>query len=89
MTRYAIGVRVKRGPDWEYGYQDRRGPGITIPGDVPEGWICVKWDYLPLTERYRYRIGAERAYDLAFLNKTEADKAAADEEKADADKARR
>ena len=42
---YAEGLRVVRGPDWEYGDQDG---GAGRPGTVTErksnGWLKVQWD---------------------------------------------
>ena len=40
----AIGLRVKRGPDWKWGTQDKSGVG-TINKLDSTGWVGVKWDH--------------------------------------------
>ena len=62
VLRFAqLGIRVRRGPDWEWGDQDGGGPGITIEGADEEGWVRVHWD---AGSRNNYRVGADESYDL-------------------------
>ena len=56
-----FGVRVQRGPDWNWADQDQHGLGTTIDYADSEGWIGVKWDN-GLTNSYR--IGKNQCYDL-------------------------
>jgi hypothetical protein len=41
---YVEGLRVKRGPDWDYDDQDKHGLG-TIVGRLDDDWVRVKWDH--------------------------------------------
>jgi len=41
---YVQGLRVKRGPDWDYDDQDKHGLG-TIINNLEYNWVTVKWDY--------------------------------------------
>jgi len=66
LLKEEIGVRVRRGPSWKWGDQDG-GPGstgVTIP-DSHAGWVGVLWD--SGQAGYRYRVGAEDAYDLSVV----------------------
>ena len=54
-------IRVRRGPDWKWGEQDKNGEGITVSGSDSAGWIKVKWDGGGSNS---YRVGAEGKYDL-------------------------
>ncbi|KAK3096845.1 hypothetical protein FSP39_003900 [Pinctada imbricata] len=38
-----VGTRVRRGPDWSWGYQDTGGPG-TVVGNSSPGQVWVEWD---------------------------------------------
>jgi hypothetical protein len=65
-----VGARVKRGPDWEWDNQDRRGEGTVLSFDQYTAWATVRWDNFYEDE---YRIGddptnesAYEAYDLKF-----------------------
>ena len=63
----ALGLRVVRGPDWEWGDQDG-GEGYvgTVAGlEEGGGAVVVQWDAGP---RCRYRCGEEGKYDLRILN---------------------
>jgi len=66
LLKEEIRVRVRRGPSWDWGDQDG-GPGstgVTIP-DSHAGWVGVLWD--SGQAGYRYRVGAEDAYDLSVV----------------------
>lgn len=41
------GDRVRRGPDWKWGGQDRSGEGVVTDGcsDRTDGWVQVRWDH--------------------------------------------
>ena len=56
-----LGIRVRRGPDWDWGPQDHGGLGTTIQGDTEEGWVRVRWD---LGGENSYRVGERGKYDL-------------------------
>jgi len=58
-----VGVRVCRGPNWEWDDQDG-GPGKlgTTSADGDAGWIKVTWDATGTTHSYRCRPGQ---YDLS------------------------
>ncbi len=47
MSTKVVGMRVMRGPDWEWGDQDG-GKGsygtVVDESSVREGWVDVKWD---------------------------------------------
>lgn len=59
-----FGLRVQRGPDWNWADQDQHGLGTTIDYADSEGWIGVKWDN-GLTNSYR--IGKNQCYDLMVV----------------------
>ena len=67
-----VGLRVIRGPDWEWGDQDG-GEGhvgtVVEVGEPPVGdggrAVIVQWDW---GERSRYRCGAHGKYDLLILD---------------------
>ena len=52
------GIRVRRGPDWEWDDLDRGGLGTTMPHDVPGG-VRVRWDRSDRTGSYRVGIGGK------------------------------
>ena len=56
-----FGIRVRRGPDWNWGDQDRGGLGTTEHGS-PAGWLRVRWDHDGSTNGYR--VGQDGKYDL-------------------------
>ncbi|XP_013421821.1 uncharacterized protein LOC106181853 [Lingula anatina] len=60
-----LGMRVRRGPDWEYGDQDNNGPG-TVTGYRKGGWIKVQWDHSD--EDFVYRYGHEGRRDLRAVD---------------------
>ncbi|CAK9072411.1 E3 ubiquitin-protein ligase MIB1 (DAPK-interacting protein 1) (DIP-1) (Mind bomb homolog 1) (RING-type E3 ubiquitin transferase MIB1) [Durusdinium trenchii] len=67
-----VGIRVRRGPDWEWHDQDGGGLGTTVEGSDRDGWVFVKWD--AHGREYNYRV--ERSYDLivdqsSFLSSAE------------------
>uniref|UniRef100_A0A8W8I4E4 MIB/HERC2 domain-containing protein n=1 Tax=Magallana gigas TaxID=29159 RepID=A0A8W8I4E4_MAGGI len=57
-----LGSRVRRGRDWQWGNQDRFGPG---------GWLKVEWD-MDSTTIYHYRYGSNHTendkYDVKVCN---------------------
>ena len=62
-----LGVRVVRGPDWEWEDQDV-GEGYvgTVAGlEEGGGAVVVQWD---AGQRCRYRCGEEGKYDLRILD---------------------
>ena len=62
-----LGVRVVRGPDWEWGDQDG-GEGFvgTVAGLVEGGdQVVVQWD---MGNRCMYRCGADGKFDLRVLD---------------------
>ena len=60
-----VGVRVRRGPDWEWDDQDGGGLGTTIRGCDEDGWVSVKWD---AGGEYKYRVGVGGHFDLIIVN---------------------
>ena len=63
----ALGLRVVRGPDWEWGDQDG-GEGFV--GTVTEleggcGAVIVQWD---MGQRCKYRCGQDNKFDLSVLD---------------------
>ena len=63
----ADGLRVVRGPDWEWGDQDG-GEGYvgTVTGlEKGGGMVIVQWD---TGQRCRYRCGEQGKYDLRILD---------------------
>ena len=64
----AVGLRVVRGPDWNWGEQDggegRQGK-VTEIDTEDEGWATVLWD---AGKECNYRIGAQGAHDLAIVS---------------------
>ena len=56
-----VGIRVRRGPDWDWDDQDGGGPGTTVPGADEDGWVSVRWD---AGSEFKYRVGAGGNYDL-------------------------
>jgi E3 ubiquitin-protein ligase mind-bomb len=62
-----VGLRVVRGPDWEWGDQDG-GEGFvgTVAGLEGEGGgVIVQWD---MGQRCRYRCGRDSKFDLRVLD---------------------
>ena len=67
-----VGLRVVRGPDWEWGEQDggegcvgtvvEVGEAVNVEGGRP---VVVQWD---CGEKCRYRCGVEGKYDLRVLD---------------------
>jgi hypothetical protein len=52
-TKFSVGDRVRRGPDWKWDNQDSNGPGTVVEELDSDGWIAVKWDE---GSRNKYRI---------------------------------
>ena len=61
-----LGLRVVRGPDWEWGDQDG-GEGFvgTVAGLEEDGSVIVQWD---TGQRCRYRCGQDDKFDLRVLD---------------------
>ncbi|XP_056021589.1 uncharacterized protein LOC125652124 isoform X9 [Ostrea edulis] len=49
----SLGTRVRRGPDWKWGNQDRYEPGTVVGYSKDCGLLNVEWD-TGLKNRYRY-----------------------------------
>ena len=71
-TELEVGLRVVRGPDWEWGEQDGGEGCVGTVAEVDEAVnvdggrpVVVQWDY---GERCRYRCGVEGKYDLRVLD---------------------
>ena len=67
MAEAALGLRVVRGPDWEWGDQDG-GEGFvgTVAGlEEGGGEVIVQWD---MGQRCRYRCGRDNKFDLRILD---------------------
>ena len=65
-----VGVRVVRGPDWEWGNQDGGegyvGTVVNVGKPSNDGYaVVVQWD---CGERCKYRCGLEGKYDLRVLD---------------------
>jgi hypothetical protein len=63
----AIGLRVIRGPHWEWGDQDggKGSAGTIMEEPGIDGWVKVTWDK---GETRHYRVGGEGRYDLSMYN---------------------
>ena len=74
LVPFLLGLRVVRGPDWEWGDQDGGEGHVGTVVEVGEPSVSdggravvVQWDYG--TERpCNYRCGLERKYDLRVLD---------------------
>ena len=62
----APGLRVVRGPDWEWGDQDG-GEGFvgTVVGLEEGGSVIVQWD---MGQKCRYRCGRDNKFDLRVFD---------------------
>ena len=67
---FTVGTRVKRGVDWQWGFQDGNGPGtVAGPLNFTTGMIPVTWDINKNT--YSYRMGPPtNKYDLILYTST-------------------
>lgn len=63
--KFAVGARVVRGKDWNYGFQDGGGVG-TVRTALSGGFIGVSWDSVPFT--FTYRMGFNGLYDLYLVS---------------------
>ncbi|CAI8033706.1 E3 ubiquitin-protein ligase mind-bomb [Geodia barretti] len=63
----ALGQRVVRGPDWEWGDQDGGEGFVGTVAGVEEGGggVIVQWD---MGQRCRYRCGKDNKFDLSVLD---------------------
>ena len=53
-----VGLRVCRGRDWKWDYQDENGPGTIMEENYENrGWVSVKWDYQEESV-FNYRVGS-------------------------------
>ena len=59
------GMKVIRGPDWNWGDQDgcSGSSGVIIGAVDSEGWVPVRWSN---GSSNKYRVGANDKYDLKF-----------------------
>lgn len=62
-----VGLRVRRGPDWEWQDQDDGGLGITVDIEARLGWVAVRWDH---GVENKYRVGADGKYDLIVVGRS-------------------
>lgn len=62
VEEYKEGLRVVRGPDWDWGMQDNNVEGL-ITSKANTGWVTVTWDNC---KKANYRIGKNGKYDLAL-----------------------
>ena len=63
----ALGIRVVRGPDWEWENQDGGEGYVGTVAGLEEGGreVVVQWD---TGQRCRYRCGEQSKYDLRILD---------------------
>ena len=63
----ALGVRVVRGPDWEWGDQDGGDGYVGTVAVLEEGGdqVIIQWD---MGKRCRYRCGEDGKFDLRVLD---------------------
>ena len=64
-----LGLRVVRGPDWEWGDQDggEGHVGTVVEDEISlNKSVVVQWD---CTERICYRCGHDEKYDLRVLDR--------------------
>ncbi len=66
-----VGLRVIRGPDWQWGDQDGGEGRVGTVSEVKGRSAVVQWD---LGERAQYRCGAGGVYDLRVLDTATAGK---------------
>lgn len=52
-----LGSMVRRGRDWQWGDQDRFGPGTIVGHSKKGGWLKVEWD-MDSTTIHHYRYGS-------------------------------
>ena len=66
--KVCIGLRVVRGPDWEWGDQDggEGHVGTVVELDVARRAAVVQWD---CAERCLYRCGHDNKYDLRVFDR--------------------
>ena len=67
IPRSRLGVRVVRGPDWEWGDQDGGEGFVGTVAGLEEGGdqVVVQWD---MGLKCRYRCGADGKFDLRVLD---------------------
>ncbi|CAG9467247.1 unnamed protein product [Pedinophyceae sp. YPF-701] len=59
-----FGLRVRRGPDWKWGMQDRGRTGLLVKSEDPSNeWWRVEWNN---GTGNAYRVGHEGFYDLVY-----------------------
>ena len=64
-----VGVRVVRGPDWEWGDQDGGEGYVGTVAEEGGRAVLVQWD---TGQRCRYRCGEQNKYDLRILDNAQA-----------------
>ena len=65
MVEAALGLRVVRGPDWEWGDQDGGKGFVGTVAGLEEGGVIVQWD---MGQKCRYRCGRDNKFDLRVLD---------------------
>ena len=67
MSKLSLGLRVVRGPDWEWENQDGGEGYVGTVAGLEEGGraVVVQWD---TGQRCRYRCGERSKYDLRILD---------------------
>ena len=67
MADPALGLRVVRGPDWEWGDQDGGEGFVGTVAEITEGGreVTVQWD---MGQRCRYRCGKDNKFDIRVLD---------------------
>ena len=61
-----VGLRVIRGPDWQWGEQDGGEGHAGTVADVRGREVVVQWDLGG--QRCKYRCGLDEKYDLRVLD---------------------
>lgn len=61
-----IGTRVRRGPNWHNGDQDKHGAG-TVVGQTPNGMVWVKWDG-ESKEYHKYHCGVNGGLEVVEVD---------------------
>lgn len=60
-----MGLRVVRGPDWEWEDQDGGEGFVGTVVELEEGGVIVQWD---VGQRFRYRCGRDNKFDLRVFD---------------------
>lgn len=60
-----VGTRVRRGPHWKWGDQDKHRPGTIVKTGSTPGWVDVEWDS---GAKNSYRYGKDSAFDIKVVD---------------------